>query len=169
VSERADPQVVAAGEGIAFPSGSVSEDVVVATERVEVIDSGWSALGPGDAMVEVTVGRRHATPGKDAGAVTSFDMSTLAGGRPPAGDAGVDRLTSVGICDAPAPFGLLLLFGDLTGDVGDDRSVTGQFSRILCQPDQSGQVDVKGERSFPNAGVASALYFYYPLVPRIFA
>ena len=67
--------------------------------------------------------------------------------------------TGVGMGQSPAPFGSRLVFCDLAGDVGDDRPIPGQFSRIVGQSGQSGQVDVDVDRSPPTtaAGVVLAV------------
>ena len=99
--------------------------MVVATEGSEVSGSGGSAFCPGGSMVEVAVDGRHPTTRENTGPVAAFDIAPLTGIRPPAGDAVGNDLSGVGIGDSPSPLGSLLLFCDLAGEVGDDRSVAG--------------------------------------------
>ena len=129
------------------PAGSVSDLVVVAAERGEVFDIRGSAFFPGDAMVEVAVGGRHPTTGENTGAVAGFDLASLAGIGPAAGDAIGDDLSGFGMCDSPPPFGSLLLFCDLAGEVGDDRSVSGEFAGVVGEPGQGFQVDLEVDGS----------------------
>ena len=98
-----------------FPTGSVSGEMVVAAEGNELVGGGRSAFCPRDSMVQVAVDGRHPTTGEDAITVAAFDIATLCGGGPPAGDAAVDDLSGVGMGDSPTPLGSLLLLCDLPG------------------------------------------------------
>jgi len=73
VAESAGPEVVAAGEGLVFPSGLVADAVVVAAGGDEMVDPGGSAFGPGDPMVEIAGGGGHPTSGEDTGGVAGLD------------------------------------------------------------------------------------------------
>ena len=125
MAESAGPEVVAFGEGLVGPVGVVSDVVVVAAEGGQVPDFGGSAVGPLLKVVEVAVDGRHPTTGADAAAVTGFDVAALPGSGPPSGDAVVDGQATVGVGQSPPPLGTGLVFGDLAGDVGDDRPVPG--------------------------------------------
>ncbi|TDI55787.1 MAG: hypothetical protein E2O96_04525 [Acidobacteria bacterium] len=61
------------------------------------------------------------------------------GGGSPGGGPGVDHPAGVG--DRPPPFRLLLFGGDLSGDVGDNRSELGQFAWILGESGECFEVD----------------------------
>ena len=112
------------------PSVAVSDLMVVAAEGGEVVEAGRSTLGPGGLVVEVAVDGGHSTAREDAGRVAGLDVAGLSDAGTPAGGAVVDHLAVLG--DGESPFGLLvLLFCDLAGDVGDDRSVSGQFAGVL--------------------------------------
>lgn len=93
-------------------------------------------------MIEVTVGGRHATAGKDAGGVAGFDVSALVGGRPPSGEAAVQRLSGLRVGDGVSPLAVFLLFGDLSGNVGDNWSVTGEFAGMIGQAGQGVEIDL---------------------------
>ena len=140
------------------PSGSVFDLVVVAAERGEVVDIGGSTFRPGGAMVEVAVGGRHPTTGENTGAVAAFDLAPLAGFGPAAGSAVGDDLAGVGIGEGPPPFGSLLLFGDLAGEVGDDWSVAGEFAGVVGEPGQSFQVDLEVDGSPTGFGLMAASF-----------
>jgi hypothetical protein len=94
-------------------------------------------------MVEVTVAGGHTAAREDAGPVAGFDVASLPAVGPPPRSSLVERHPGVGVGDGPSPLGLVLLGGDLAGEVGDDRPVPGQFSGILGQSDERGQVDVE--------------------------
>jgi hypothetical protein len=94
-------------------------------------------------MVEVAVGGGYATAGEDAGGVACFDLSSLGSGGSAAGGAVVEGLAGVGVGDGPPPGGVVLLLGDLAGDVGDDRTEPGQFPRMLGEFGEGGEVDVE--------------------------
>ncbi len=82
-------------------------------------------------MVEVTIDCRHAAPGEDAGAVPGLGAAAQGGGGPTPGGALVEHVSGVGVVDGVAPFGVVGVGGDLAGDVGDDRAVAGELTRVL--------------------------------------
>ena len=143
VAEGAGPLVVAAGEGLVGPSVVVVDVVVVAAEWSEVGDVGGSALGVGGAVVEVAVGGGAAASGEGTGAVSGFDVAALRRGGSPAGGAVGDDLSGVGVGDGVTPFGVVLVVGDLAGDVGDDRSVAGELSGMFNKPGQRVEIDME--------------------------
>ena len=108
-------------------------------------------MSPLLTMVEVAVDGGHPTTRKHAGPVPGFDMATLPGIGPPSGDAVVHHLAGVGMGQSPPPFSSGLGFCDLAGDVGNDRPITGQLSRIPSESGQGGQVDVDIDNSAPAA------------------
>jgi hypothetical protein len=124
MTEAADPLVIAVCQRLVFPTESVSDLVVVATEGDQLLDAGLSAFCPRDAVVEVAISGRHSTTWEDAGGVATFDLPALSGGGSPAGDAVVDGLAGVGVGDGPPPYRVGLLFSHLAGDVGNDRTVS---------------------------------------------
>ncbi len=63
------------------------------------------------------------------------------GGGSSTGDPVVEYLSAVGVGDRPPPFRFLLVDGDLSGDVGDDRFVSEELSRFLVETAEGGQVD----------------------------
>ena len=50
------------------------------------------------------------------------------------------------------------LFGDLAGEVGDDRSVTGEFAGMVGEAGQGFQVDVEVDGSPPGFGLVAAAF-----------
>jgi hypothetical protein len=153
MSEPAGPLVVTVGQGLVRPTGSVSDLVIVATERNKIVDAGWSAVGRLNSVVEVTVDGRHSTTRKNAGGVAAFDVPALSGGGSPAGDAVVDGLAALRMSDGPSPLGVLLLLNNLAGDVGDDRSVSGQLARVVSEPGQGFQVDLDVDHTFASVAL----------------
>jgi hypothetical protein len=108
-----------------FPSGLVADPMIVTAKGDEIVDAGGSTFGPGDPMVEVTGGGGHPTAGEDTGGVGGLHLSALTPRWPPPRGPMVDGETGHRIGESPAPFRALLPFGDLAGDVGDDRPISG--------------------------------------------
>jgi len=142
MTEAACPLMVTVGEGLMFPTMSVSYDMVVAAEGYELVGGGGSAFCPRDSVVEVAVGGWHPTAREDAILVAAFDVPPLSTGGSPASDAVMDDLAGLRMGDGPSPLGVLLLLGDLAGNVGDDRSISGQLAWIVDEPGQGLQVDM---------------------------
>ncbi len=111
----------------------------------------------GEAVVEVAVGGGHATAGEHTVGVVGLDFSALAGGGASSGDAVVDDLAGVGVGDGVAPFGSGLLLGDLAGDVGDDGPVAGEFSGVVVELGEGGEVDVDVDYSGTAGGLVGAV------------
>ncbi len=63
---------------------------------------------------------------------------------------GPHRYRPVSVGDHIAPFGVMVVGGDLAGDVGDDGPVSGQVAGSVGEPGEGGQVD--GERDRPSMG-----------------
>lgn len=125
-----------------FPSGLVSDPMVVPAERHQVLVAGRSVLVPGDAMVEVTGSGGHPTSGEDTGRVAALDMAALIRVGATTGAAVMDRLAAVAVGAGPSPLDLVLLFCDLAGDVGDDWPKPGQLPRIFREACQGFEVDM---------------------------
>ncbi len=142
--------VVAVGEGLVVPVGLVADFVVVAAEGGEVGWFGGSPLAIGDLVVEVGVGGGHATAGEYAVGIGGFDLATVAGGGASAGDAVVDDLAGFGISHSEAPLAFVLLLGDLAGDVGDYGPVAGEFSGVVVELGEGGEVDVNIDGASPG-------------------
>src|SRR3990172_1058986 len=96
MTQTADPLVIAVCQRLVFPTESVSDLVVVATEGDQLVSGGRSALRPGDAVVEVAVGGRHSTTWEDAGGVATFNVPALSSGGAPGGGGVGDRLGGLG-------------------------------------------------------------------------
>jgi hypothetical protein len=136
MSESADPLVVTVMQWLVLPARSMSDQMVVAAEGGKIVGAGGSAICKLNTVVEIAVGGRHSAAGEDAGAVAVFDVPALTRGGSPAGDAVVKDLACVRAGDGPPPLGIWLLLSDLTGDVGDDRAVAGEFARVIGEPGQ---------------------------------
>ena len=152
VAERAGPLVVAVVEPFEVPAVVVFESVVVAAEGCEVVSCRGSVVGPCGAVVEVAVDRRHAASGEDTGEVGGGDLTLLACGGSAAGDAGGDRMSAVGVGDGPSPGRALLPLADLSGEVGDDRSVAGEVTGLICETGEGGEVDGEMHRPVWSRG-----------------
>jgi hypothetical protein len=74
-------------------------------------------------------------------------------GRSSSGSPVVNHL-AIWVGDGVAPLGVGLPFGDLAGNVGDDRSISSELSRILAEAGQSAQVDSDVNRSAGSSGAA---------------
>jgi len=135
--------VVAAGEWLVFPSGLMSDPMVMSADGDEMVDPGGSAFRPEDAMVEATVGGGHPTSREQTSPVPGLDLAALGGRRPPAGGAVADGETSARIGQSPPPLRTVVAFGYLPCDVGDDRSIPGQPAGSLRQTGQGLHVDMK--------------------------
>ncbi|MDH5505200.1 MAG: hypothetical protein OEY98_14380, partial [Acidimicrobiia bacterium] len=119
----AGPLVVAGGEFLVGPAALVFDAVVVSAVGVQVGGGGWSAVGPVDGVVEVGVDGRYAAAGHDTVGTVGSDDPALLGGWSSSGDPHSDRLAGVRVGDHKFPGAWSVLFGDLSGNVGDDRSV----------------------------------------------
>lgn len=132
----------------------MAADVVVAAQRGTVDHGGDAAFAIEGDVIHVAVGGRHAATGKDAGAVPGGDGPALGCGVPAAtGHTGVDDLTAVRIGDGVPPLGVARLFGDATGDVGDDRAVAGEVAGVVVEAGERRQVDLDVHHA-PVAGTS---------------
>jgi periplasmic divalent cation tolerance protein len=143
MAKRAEPQVVAAREPLVFPAEPVPSDVVVAAARGQVYHIGPSGLGPGLDVIDVTFGGGHTASGSDAGQVTQFHVSLLAGVRTAFRGPDVGRHPGFRVGYPEPPLRASLLFGDLTGDVGDNRAETCQLAGTTGQTCQRLQIDME--------------------------
>lgn len=141
--EFASPLVVAVGKVLVFPSGLMSDPVVVSAQRCEIVDAGGSAIDPSGSMVEVAVRGGHATPRKDTSLIAGFDGAALVGGGATPGGPVVQGPAGGGVRDRVAPFGVLLFCGDLSGDVGNDGPVAGELARVLRQAGEGVEIHVE--------------------------
>lgn len=64
-----------------MPASIVFENVVVATQGVEVGNHGRSTFGDCEAVVQIALPGWLATPGKDTGRLAGLDVACLGGGR----------------------------------------------------------------------------------------
>ena len=124
--------VLPVGESLVGPS-VILESVVVAACQGVVTGAGRSALRLGLGVVGVTVDSRHATPREDAVLVTRFDVSALCGIWASSSCPAAAVLIVLSAIDAPSPLPSLSKVRDLTCDVGDHGSVSGEFASLLGQ------------------------------------
>ena len=131
--------------------------MVVSAEWCEFVGPGVTGLRIWFAVVEVTVaGCGHAASGGDTGPVSGLDVALLAGFGASSGGSVVDDHSGVGVGDGVPPFGLLLVFGDLAGDVGYDWPVSGEFSGVVVEFGEGGEVNMDVDGSFPGpVGISS--------------
>ena len=125
MAEPAGPYVVTVGQWFIRPPGSVPDSMVVAAEGRQVVNGGRSVLRPRVAMIEIARFGGHPASGEDASRLAGFDVPALAGVRSPPGGPIVDGLVGFAIGQGPSPFGAWVVFGNLTGNVGDDWPVSG--------------------------------------------
>jgi hypothetical protein len=126
----------------------VSLTVVVAAEWCEFVGPGVTGLRIWFAVIEITVGCGHPASGGDTGPVSGMDVALLAGFGSSSGGSVVDDHSGVGVGDGVPPFGLLLVFGDLAGDVGDDWSVSGEVSGVVVEFGEGGEVNADVDGAF---------------------
>lgn len=129
VAESARPVDLVGGQDLVFPSSAMSYDMVMASKRGEVGGRGRTILGPWNAVVDVALRRGHTTSGEHAGRIAGLYLAALADGGSPSGGAVVADAAACRFCDGVAPLGALLATGDLAGDVGYHRAVSGKFRR----------------------------------------
>jgi hypothetical protein len=104
--------------------------VVVSAEGGQVAFCGGSSVVPGLVVVDVAFPCGHSTSGEDTGPGFGFDGSFHGGGGSSSGGpVGYDR--SVVIGDGVLPLGIMLVCGDLAGDVGYDWSPSGYLTGIV--------------------------------------
>jgi len=85
-------------------------------------------------------------------------VARLRGGWSAPGHTGLDRFTGVRISHRVGPSAVLLLPGDLAGDVGDDRTPARDVGGVLIETQQGGEIDPDLDPA-PAGGVVSALAF----------
>ena len=69
--------VVAVGEWVVVPAVVVFEAVVLPTQGGEIVCGGGSAVGPGGAVVEVTVRSGHPAPRENTPGIGGGDGAAL--------------------------------------------------------------------------------------------
>jgi hypothetical protein len=131
--------------------------MVVSAEWCEFVGPGVAGLGIWFAVVEVTFDCGHPASGGDTGPVSGMDVAFLRGVGASSGGSVVYDHSGVGVGDGVPPFGLLLVLGDLAGDVGDDRSVSGEFSGVVVEFGEGGEINMDVDSAFPGpVGVSSS-------------
>ena len=150
VAEGAGPEVVAVVEFVEGPSSLVLEPVVVTAEGSEVVDGGGPLVGVSDAVVDVAVDRRHAAAGEDADRVGGDDVAPLGRSGASSGDVGEDRVTKVG--DGRGPCGVEVGVGHRAGEVGCDRTVSGEVAGMVVEFGEGGELDGQVDVD-PGSGV----------------
>ena len=108
-------------------------------------------------MIDVAVTRRHPAAREHAGPTPRFDVTPLRRGRSAACGARAERLARLGIGDGVAPFGVRLLVGNLTGDVGDNGSESVEVSGVVSKAGQCVEVCSQMYYSSRALRVVSAL------------
>src|SRR5262245_3301968 len=118
----------------------VAELVMMCAERIEILDEGRSTLGPGCAVVAVGAGGRLAAVRCAAGFVAGSDVFAVFERGSTSDEAVVEQL-SIGVIDVVAPGGfVLVVVGDLSGDVGDDGSPAGDEGWVVVEVHECGQL-----------------------------
>ena len=101
-------------------------NVVVAASGGEVAGLGGVGLVPGFGVVEVALAGGHATSWESTEWMMGFDLALLGGGGSSSGDAVSDGHPGMWVGDDEPPrTALCLLFGDLAGDIGNHRAISG--------------------------------------------
>ncbi len=142
VAEWAGPYVVAVGGSAVDPAGQVADVVVVGAAWGVVWLRCWAALGVGHDVVDVARGGGRPAAFRHAGRMVHFDASPEAGGRSAPGDSVVDDVAGFGVGDPVAPLLTVAVLGDPAGDVSDDRTVSGKFSRMFGESGERFEIDV---------------------------
>jgi hypothetical protein len=136
---------------------TVADDVVVAAQRGEVFGLGAPTFGPRNAVIDIAINGGHAASRVDTGAIAGLDKATLRCGGSAAGDATIDGQAGFGVDQRPSPFGAVLSFGDLAGDIGNHRPKPGKFAGIAGELGESWQIcgEIDSAASGVGAGVSS--------------
>ena len=108
-------------------------------------------------MVDVAVTRRHPAAREHAGPTSRFDVPPLRRGRSTSSNTCVQRLARFGIRDGVAPFGVRLLVGNLTGDVGNNGSESVEIPSVVSKAGQRVKVHSQMYHSSRALCVVSAL------------
>jgi hypothetical protein len=106
------------------------------------------------AVVEVTLGSGHPAPGEDAGLVAGLDVAGLgsggaaAGGSVPGDPAGV-------VDHGGPPLSVLLVGSDLSGNIGNHWSPTGDLTGAVGKTDQGFEIHMDIHRPTPTTPARS--------------
>lgn len=117
----------------------VTGHVVMATKRTDVVVVGRPTLRVGLSVIEVAAMCRLATTREHTSRIVSPDPPFLRFCRAPTQGSGGYYPAVVG--DLVDPFGIDVLHGRLSGDLGSHRAETVQFSGMIGQILQRGRRD----------------------------
>jgi hypothetical protein len=116
--------------------------MIVSTQGNQVVGLGFLHLDPALAVIEVALASWHPAPGKDATRVPVLHLPSLGSERPTSRGSFGNDFSIVGVGNDISPLGFGLALGDLTSDIGDDRSVSTQVPGIVCQLGKRCQVNM---------------------------
>lgn len=133
--------MAAARESLVPPPGLMPDAVVVAAQGDQLVGMSPATVRMANPMIEVTLRSRHATSREDARHIARFDGPPLRSAGAPACGARDDGSTRRRIGHGEPPLRVPLLPGDVAGDVGDHRSVTGQLAGGFGQSCKGIEVD----------------------------
>ena len=125
----ADPFVDTTAKTLIAPA-IVLETVVMPAHRCIVAGARGAALGVGRGVIDVAVGRWHATSREGAASVTRFDVPPIGSSGSAAGHTRVEVLACGCVGDRVPPLGIGLIEGDLSRDIGDHRREAVEFARM---------------------------------------
>jgi len=131
-------------------------DVIMAAPGTKVLLARGPAFGPGDAVVEVAGSRGHATSGEHTRLIAGLDTSPQSSRWPAAGKLGMGQFPCLRISDGEPPLGLLMIFCDLSGDVGDDRSESGKLAGVVRECGEGVEIHANIDDPTPSFGLLTS-------------
>ena len=156
MAEWAGPLVDAGSDLFQFPSVTMMVDVIMSTERSELSGRGPMRFCPGNLMVEITFVGGHPTSGEDTGRIPGLHDPFLSGGGSSSGGDHSYRLAVLVDGDDP-PFRIRCFVDDLSGDIGQDRSQSGNLGRIIVDTGQGGHIHPNLDNAFVGGSVGLTL------------
>lgn len=151
MAEGAGPVDFAVRQDLVSPSGLVTDPKVVATKRREILDGGGTAIHPLDSVVEIALGGRDPTAREHTGGAGHLDETPLLCRGPSPRDAGDDRPSRSGIDHGAAPIGIGLTIGNITGNLANDRTVSGEVAGVVVELRERLEIDADiGGRALPT-------------------
>jgi len=128
---------------------------VVLAQRGKVVGMGGVALRPGDPVVDIALGGRHAAPRVYAGGVDGLDLAALGGVWPAPDYPAADGLPGVGVVDDESPFGVGPAVGNLSCDLANHRPVPGEVARMIGHFGEGGKVGMDEDAAAAGVGGAT--------------
>jgi hypothetical protein len=134
--------MIAAGQGFVFPTRLMPHPVIMPTQGDQTLGLRFLYFDPAPPVIDVALTCWHPAARKDATRVPVLDLPSLGSQRPTSCGSFGNNCLILGVGDHVTPLCFRLALGDLTSDIGDDRSVSTKFPGIVCQLSEGSKVDM---------------------------